>query len=204
MKIRHIIFLIFNVLISCNQKQACDKNQKTLKIEKQTPLATLKSSKGYSFDNSLIPSNLLDFVETKFDSLRIPNENDYEIEYFENNNKTGLPYFCSGYFNIDTLRDYAMVLIKDSLNHFVYLFHSNAESFEPFLLEFKSFSSEYGSKRKYAVFDLENGTDRELEGIDTVYSINTDYISISHIYNSRSSLFVWNEKTKSYNRLFFD
>jgi hypothetical protein len=147
---------------------------------------------------------LLRYIETNMDSLRIPVDRDYEIEYFKNNKQQKPPYFTSGYFNEDTLTDYAMVLIKDSTMHYVFSFHTFNDTYKSYLLYYGHFSSEYNSNKIYAVFDIESNTERIVEGIDTVYNLKTDIISVSNIYESRTGSKVWNEKKQEYEELYFD
>ena len=206
MKMRILIFVIIT-LISCNQNQNNKQKQHAESVIEKTKAANDNSSqpeKVFKFDNSVIPDKLIQFIETKFDSLRIPVENDYEIEYFKSEERVSIPYFCSGYFNNDTLIDYAIVLVKDSTEHFVFSFNSNKDNFEYFKLCESPFLSEYNSDRIYAVFDLETDTERVLEGIDTTYKVSTDLITISNIYESLTFSHVWNEKKRKYDELVFD
>ena len=109
MKIRMLIFAIV-ALIGCNQSQNSEKKQQ-IKKEKEK---TIKAETYFKFDNSVIPERLVKYVETNLDSLRIPTEKNYDLKYMDSYEITGLPYFCQGNFNGDSLIDYSLVLIKDS------------------------------------------------------------------------------------------
>jgi len=205
MKMRNIIeyFLLFILLVSCNQT-----NTEHVRQESKNDLSNYNSQKieenEFKFEYSEISRKLIEFINDNFDSLRIPSENDYELEYLKNRNEKQLPFYCSGKFNEDSTEDYAIVLIKDSLNHFVFSFHSLNNSFEFYKLASSKFSSEYNSKKKYAVYELRTETERELEAIDTTYFIKTDAIPISNIYESRTSFSVWNSAKKKYESYTFD
>jgi hypothetical protein len=205
MKIRKLTeyILLFILLVSCNQT-----NTKNLKQESTNDLNNNHSEKiekiEYKFENSVIPRKLIEFINDNLDSLRIPSENDYELKYFKNRTEKQLPFYCSGQFNEDSSEDYAIVLIKDSMNHYVFSFHSLNNSFEFYKLASSKFSSEHNSKKKYVVFELSTETERELEAIDTTYVIKTDAINISNIYESRTSTSVWNSAEKKYELLLFD
>ena len=205
MKMRNIIeyFLLFILFVSCNQT-----NTMNVKQESKNDLSNYNSQKTeeneFKFEYSEISRKLIEFINDNFDSLRIPSENDYELEYLKNRNEKQLPFYCSGKFNEDSTEDYAIVLIKDSLNHFVFSFHSLNNSFEFYKLASSKFSSEYNSKKKFAVYELKTETERELEAIDTTYFLKTDAISISNIYESRTSVSVWNSAKKKYESLTFD
>jgi hypothetical protein len=179
-----------------------------VKQESKNDLSNYDSQKieenEFKFEYSKISRKLIEFINDNFDSLRIPSENDYELEYLKNRNEIQLPFYCSGKFNEDSTEDYAIVLIKDSLNHFVFSFHSMNNSFEFYKLASSKFSSENNSKKKYAVYELETETERVLEAIDTTYFLKTDAISISNIYESRTSVSVWNSAKKKYESLTFD
>ena len=203
-----ILILALITLLGCNQLQDNNDKQQTENVtEKTKPILdnAPQNEKEYKFDNSIIPKNLVQFIETNFDSLKIPTEIDYEIEYIKSSEYIGLPYFCSGNFNSDTLIDYAIVLIKDSTSHFVFSFHAVENSFETYLVNEKcSFTSEYDSNRNYAVFYLDTDTERIQQGYDTVYTLTTDAITIANIYESRTRVKSWNEETRRYDDLAFE
>ena len=203
-----ILILIIVLLIGCNQKQNNEQKQniKSVKEKTKTTLDNASQSENeYKFDNSIIPPNLIQFIDANYDSLKIPAESDYEIEYIKSNEYKSLPYFCCGNFNGDTLIDYAVVLIKDSTSHFVFSFHTVGDTYETYLINDRcAFTSEYDSKRDYAVFYLDTDTERIQHGYDTVYTLTTDAIAIANIYESRTRVRAWNEKTGKYDDLAFD
>ena len=201
MKITHLI-LILLVSISCKQKK-----EKQIKVDEK-PIVTQTiyeaPKEKFTFDRSEIPVRLIDFIKSTIDSLRVPYDNDYEIDYYESKINTKPPFFSSGNFNGDSLRDYAMVLIKDSTKHYVFAFHDNTNSFETFMIGSGPFISENSDDRLFAIFELRTEKNRILEAIDTVYRIKTDGIGVSDIYNSRSHVQVWNESENNYEGLYFD
>ena len=205
MKAKHIIWFLL-LLIGCNSKSPETKHELEIveQLEINEPKITVetKTESSFAFDNSVIPSNLISFIETEIDSLRIPTENDYETDNFSDKDK--IPYFCMGYFDADSLLDYAMVLIKDSTNHYVFSFHANDNTFETFQLSNSPFLSEYNANRKYAVYQLETKTNRVVEAIDTTYILETDGINITDMYESRTSLNIWDSKKANYKRLSYD
>lgn len=202
-------FIILTLVLLFGCSQIKNNEQKLQSESNQEKTNTIQDSSLHNkldsrFNNSVIPIKLVHFIETNFDSLRIPTKNDYEINYFEDDNRNNNPYYCAGYFNNDSVVDYAVVLIKDSTNHFVFSFHTLKDSFEYFQLSSSPFRSEYGSKRTYAVFDIETEKEREFEGVDTLYRLKTDGIVISKIYESLTFVSVWNDSKRRYDELSFD
>jgi len=195
--------LLFILLVGCNQT-----NTMNVKNVSNNDLSNYNSEKieknEFKFENSGISRKLIEFINENFDSLRIPSENDYELEYLKSRNEKQLPFYCSGKFNEDSTEDYAIVLIKDSMNHYVFSFHSLNNSFEFYKLASSKFSSEYNSIRKYVVYELTTEAERELEAIDTTYILKTDAISITNIYESRTKVHVWNSLNNKYDVLLFD
>lgn len=164
----------------------------------------LKAKQEFRFDRTKIPAHLINYIELNIDSLRIPNDDDYELDYYSSCGGNIAPFFCSGYFNNDTLIDYAMVLIKDSTQHYVFSFHQTGSSYKANIMLNGPFMSEYGKDKKYAAFDLRTEKDRELQAIDTLYRTENDGIWVGILVESRSFLQVWNNKTNRYENLVFD
>jgi len=203
MRIVHLIFILI-VFVSCNQKANEKVKQQETNKAQIVQVESNKLVRGDSFDKSHIPANLLEYIKVNIDSLRVPEDNDYEVEYYEKAKIIEPPFFCTGYFNKDTLIDYAMVLIKDSTKHCVFAFHRTKSSFESFVIESEPFLSEYNASRLYATLELSTEKNRVLEAIDTVYRIKNDGIAVSNLYNSSSHLQVWKENENKYEALYFD
>nr|WP_321408763.1 hypothetical protein [uncultured Carboxylicivirga sp.] len=191
------VLIIFILIVSCHNRPRKD-NTKSVNITISESTETPPIN-----DDNIIPDKLISFIDNKLDSLHIPKEGEYDKEFFTSKSQKKLPYFTSGYFNNDSILDYSLVLIKDSLNHYVFSFHVTDNTFQIYCLDKSSFLSENNSGQ-YAVFDLDTETEKELEAIDTTYFINNNGIVVSNIYESRTKLFIWNEKADCYNDLVFD
>jgi len=211
MKAKQMLFFLI-VLIGCNQNQKNNESLFSIETKKQKVIVTKKEhnelKEEYCFDNTIIPNELVAYINTNHDDLRIPEVKDYDKYYFQGQTKNkiikSLPYFCSGFFNNDTLIDFALVLIRDSMYHFVYSFHNENESFKEYLLDSLPLASENDTINKYVAFNISTETDRVLEAIDTTYRINSDAIEVSNIFESRTHLKVWDEKKNKYVVMVFD
>lgn len=209
-----VILLAVVFCFGCHEKQQKNglpkveiiETEAPVKIEKiqETNIIPKDQIKKFVFDKSEIPSKLIKYVHENMDSLHIPNEDEYNMEYFAGSGRLVSPYYCSGYFDNDSIKDYAIVLVKDSTAHFVFSFHSKQDSFKVFQLCESPFLVEYGEDKAYAIYDLKTETERSLEAIDTTYQINTDGITITDICESRTKVFVFDSLNCSYNELLFD
>ena len=202
------ILIMFIFLIGCknsNQKiQSIDnENFDTTSILNNNELKT-NIRKKYKFDNSVIPENLIEFYKSMDTTFRLPTLGDYDDYYFTGYYDKKLPYFCSGFFNNDTILDYGLVLIRDTIEQLIYSFHADNDKFSPYLINKRELIDSENNDFKVVVFNIHTVTNKSLEAIDTTYNIKFDAISVSDIYESSEYVSVWDENKDTYTSLWFN
>lgn len=212
MKSNLLFFIIIISIISCNTK----KNDREIKNKKwgfsqgsvQTDDSTEFNRDIYKFDYSVIPTKMNDFLKSFDRNYRIPKASDFDDYYFTgyNNEITikKLPFFCQGYFNEDSIPDYAMVLIKDNSEQLIYAFNSNENTFTPYLLTKQKLITSQDELFKTVSYNISTETEEILEGIDTTYLVEFNSIVIEDMNKSLSYTAVWDKQKKKYIDLLFD
>lgn len=212
MKSNLLFFIIIISIISCNSK----KNDSAIKKEKrgfsqgsvQKDDSIEFNRDNYKFDYSVIPTRMKDFLKSFDRNYRIPKTSDFDDYYFTgyNNEITikKLPFFCQGYFNEDSIPDYAMVLIKDNSEQLIYAFNSNENTFTPYLLNKQKLITSQDELFKTVSYNISTETAKILEGIDTTYLVEFNSIVIEDMNKSLSYTAVWDKQKKKYIDLLFD
>jgi hypothetical protein len=120
MKSIFLFIIIVSSILSCNPKKS-DTVRKTEKYRfSQSSTQTTDKFEfnrdNYKFDYSTIPNKLIEYLKSLDEKYRIPKTSDFDDYYFigynEEKNIKKLPFYCKGYFNEDSIPDYAMVLIR--------------------------------------------------------------------------------------------
>jgi hypothetical protein len=177
-------------------------------IEEDKPTRIQETEKTIEFDNSIIPGEVVFFVQSEFDSLRFPFEADYD-HYFYNGfggNELGstLPYFCSGYFNNDSIIDYAVVLVQDTSYQYVIALNQIASSFDSFILTKRDLVPGDTTQGKFVSLLIRTETDKVAEHILGTYYIDNESIGISDMFASRGYWETWSNEKSQYIDLLFD
>jgi hypothetical protein len=203
MKTFQAIAFILIIFAACNNKEEqCRGNETSV----DSTLASPSDQPYRTFDNSVIPGGLIDYIDSTLLGHRLPDSTDYADHFFSGyrNSYKSPPYFCRGQFNGDSIVDYALVLIEDSLKETLLAFHSNEEGFQHFRIVSRKMAVTEGVLKATVEYLIETETKHSLEGIDTIYNILYDGISFCDMSKSLEWLYVWNDKVEKYDRLLFD
>jgi hypothetical protein len=212
MKSIFLFIIIVSSILSCNPKKS-DRVRKTEKYRfsqpsKQTTDTFEFNRDNYKFDYSTIPNKLIDYLKSLDKKYRIPKTTDFDdyyfIEYNEEKTIKKLPFYCKGYFNEDSIPEYAMVLIKDNSMQLIFAFHSNGDTFIPYLLNQQSLETSQNKLFKTVSFIISTETEKKLEGIDTTYFVEFYSIDITEMNESLSYMATWDKLKKKYIDLLFD
>lgn len=209
------IFLALSILtlVSCNQKidnnvsnsnAPDDKNELIVKPE----LKPIDLRSKYNFVDSIIPQNLKGFIYTIDSNYRLPTKADYDDYYFNDFAKgydiTNLPFFCSGYYNQDSILDYSLVLIKDSTQQIIFAFNSVGESFTHHIITKRDLVESEKLLFKTVSFNIRTNSEKKIETIDTIYTIKFDGILVNDMYESDEFCVGWNPEESNFSSLYFD
>jgi len=95
-------------------------------------------SKTYEKDPSkskMMPESLNIYLKKQLPNYSLPKLNDYINGWEEYSNQKDLPFLCISDFNGDGVNDYAMLLLKDSIQVCLFSFHQNSNGYKHFMIE---------------------------------------------------------------------
>ena len=160
------------------------------------------------FDYSLISGNAGYYIQEELDSLRFPVESDYDEYYHNGAYRSGfegsLPFYCSGYYNSDSIMDYAAVLIKDTTDQYVIAIISVEDFYEHYFLHSAQLANGESQPGMYISLLISTESDSVAEHILGTYYIDNESIGISDMNNSRGYWSTWSNDKNQFIDLLFD
>ena len=204
-----IYLIILLTIVGCNRASKPNNNNFQIPMTSQNAgIQKHKKTKinraDYVFDNSVIPEDLISYVKAMNNNLRLPTASDYDDYFFTGYYEGKLPYFCTGEFNNDSIKDFALILIEDSTNQLIYSFHVEGDSYAPYLILKQKLANSQSNQFKVVSYNIRTETERILESIDTTYVIQSDGIITNDMDESLEFTEVWDKYQKKYIRLMFD
>ena len=197
-------YIIFLLISGCSGKDISSvSNESTIS---KTSASTFSKNVDKKFNSSTISDKVINYIQTSLYNYRIPDENENADSYFSEYYTEGeLPYYCTGFYNIDSISDFALVLIKDSKTQVLVSLHSNSEYYEFNVIDSCSLRY-YKSKNKYVIdFLIETEKSDSVQLTDDIIIVwETDAISFTNMAESLSWLYVYQVKHKKYIKVLID
>jgi hypothetical protein len=198
-----IYLIILLTIVGCNRASKPNPiTRQGSSIQKQEEPKINRAN--YVFDNSVIPEDLISYVKAMNSNLRLPTTSDYDDYFFTGYYEDKLPYFCTGEFNNDSIKDFALILIKDTTDQLIYSFHADGESYTPYLILKQKLTNSQNKQFKVVSYSIRTETERILEAIDTTYVIDSDGIITGDMDESLEFTEVWDKNQQKYISLIFD
>jgi len=180
------------LLFGCNQQPSTKKSIPD-DSKNQTEHPAKENSPVYQ---NIIPDKLLEFVRDQLPEMQVPTTGDY-IEGWESFIVgTNLPYYCSGDYNGDSLKDHCLLFIKDSTQLFLYAFLTTDESYKTILID----KIKCPTKEVEIVLTTEPKGD--WESAEETVSVAFDGITLNLIEESNAWSYYW--KNDRFVQFFYD
>ncbi len=169
------------LLFGCNQQPS---TKKSIPDDSKNQTEHLAKDNSPVYQN-IIPDKLLEFVRNQLPEMQVPTTGDY-IEGWESFIVgINLPYYCSGDYNGDGLKDHCLLLMKDSAQFFLYAFLTADESYKTILID------KIGRMTKEIEIVLSTEPRGEWESIEETVSVAFDGITLNLVEESNAWSYYW-------------
>lgn len=131
----HILFPLFFLLIFNNQISKATQQKDLSNSLIQRPEKVVEKKLKQLEINNVVPKSLIQYINEKYIDYKILSLDDYNNGWKQYTSQNMLPFLSSSDFDGNGIKDYALLMQKDSIEIYLYSFHADSCMYTSHLID---------------------------------------------------------------------